>query len=75
MVYTNKKKRLDKLNILFYGIKIEEGRKANFLGVIINNKLSWKDNITQGASKESRGLGMIIKARNYLNNKGLITAY
>ena len=57
------------------GIKIEEVRKTKFLGVVIDNKLSWKDHVTHVASKVSRGLGMIIKARNYLNTKGLITLY
>ena len=57
------------------GIKIEEVRKTKFLGVIIDNKLSWKDHVTHVASKVSRGLGVIIKARNYLNTKGLITLY
>ena len=75
MVFTNKKKRLDELNILIDGIKIEEVKKTKFLGVIIDNKLSWKDHVAHVASKVSRGLGMIIKARNYLNKKGLITLY
>ena len=57
------------------GIKIEEVRKTKFLGVIIDNKLSWNDHVTHVASKVSRGLGMIIKTRNYLINKGLITLY
>ena len=31
-------------------IKIEEVRKTKFLGVIIDNKLSWKDHVTHVAS-------------------------
>ena len=42
MVFTNNKKRLDELNILIDGNKIEEVKKTKFLGVIIDNKLSWK---------------------------------
>ena len=68
-----KKKRLDELNILIDGNKIEEVKKTTFLGVIIDNKLSWKDRGAHVVGKVSRGLGMIIKARNYLNKKGLIT--
>ena len=67
MVFTNKKKRLDELNILIDGNKIEEVKKTKFLGVIIDNKLSWKDHVAHVVGKVSRGLGMIIKARNYLN--------
>ena len=33
MVFTNKKKRLDELNILIDGNKIEEVKKTKFLGV------------------------------------------
>ena len=73
MVFTNKNKRLDELNILIDGNKIEEVRKTKFLGVIIDNKLSWKDHVAHVVGKVSRGLGMIIKARNCLNKKGLIT--
>ena len=75
MVFTNKKKRLDELNILIDGNKIEEVKKTKFLGVIIDNKLSWKDHVAHVVGKVSRGLGMIINARNYLNKKGLITLY
>ena len=67
MVFTNKKKRLDELNILIDGNKIEEVKKTKFLGVIIDNKLSWKDHVAHLVGKVSRGLGMIIKARNYRN--------
>ena len=66
MVFTNKKKRFDELNILIDGNKIEEVKKTKFLGVIIDNKLSWKGHVAH-VGKVSRGLGMIIKARNYLN--------
>ena len=45
------------------------------LGVIIDNKLTWNDHVAHAASKVSRGVGMIIKARNYLNRKGLLTSY
>ena len=75
MMFTNEKKRLDELNIMIDGSKIEEVRKTKFLVVIIDKKLSWKDHVTHVANKISRGLEMIIKARNYLNNKGLITLY
>ena len=75
MLSSNKKKRLGQLNILIDGNKIEEVKKTKFLGVIIGNKLSWKDHVSHVVGNVSRGLGIIIKARNYLNKKGLITLY
>ena len=50
-------------------------KKKKILGVIIDNKLTWKDHVAHIASKVSRGMGMIIKARTYLNRKGLLTLY
>ena len=75
MVFTNKKIRLNDLNILIDGTRIEEVKKTKLLGVIIDNKLSWKDRVAHVVGKVSRGLGMIIKARNYLNKQGLLTLY
>ena len=72
MLFTNKKRKDHDLNIMIDGTKIEEVKKTKFLGVIIDNKLSWQDHV---ASKVSRGMGMIIKARNYLNRKSLLTLY
>ena len=54
------------------GTKVEEVKKTKLLGVIIDNKLSWKDHV---ASKVSRGMVMITKAKDYLNRKGLFTLY
>ena len=69
MLFANKKRKDHDLNIMIDGTKIEEVKKTKFLGVIIDNKLSWKDHVAHVASKVSRGMGMIIKARNYLNRK------
>ena len=75
MLFTNKKRKDHDLNIMIDGTKIEEVKKTKFLGVIIDNKLSWKDHVAHVASKVSRGMGMIIKTRNYLNRKSLLTLH
>ena len=75
MLFSNKKRRHYDLNIKIDETKIEEVKKTKFLGVIIDNKLTWKDHVAHVASKVSKGMGMIIKARNYLNRKGLLTLY
>ena len=54
---------------------IGEVRRTKFLGVFIDNKLNWKDHISYISGKVSRGIGMIIKARNYLNQYGLLALY
>ena len=76
MVFSNKKRRHYDLNVKIDETRIEEVKKnPKFVGVIIDNKLTWKDRVAHVASKVSRGMGMIIKARNYLNRKGLLTLY
>ena len=75
MLFTNKKRKDHYVNIMIDGTKIEEVKKTKFLGVIIDNKLSWKDHVAHVASKVSRGMGVILKARNYLNRKSLLTLY
>ena len=74
MVFSNKRRKHYDLNIKIDETKIEEVKKI-FLGVIIDIKLTWKDHVAHVASKVSRGMGMIIKARNYLSRKGLLTLY
>ena len=63
-------------NILIDGNKIEEEvKKTKFLGVIIENRLSWKDHVAHVVNKVSRGLVMIVKPKNHLNKKYSITLY
>ena len=46
------------------GQDISEVVKTKFLDVNIDNKVNWKDHINYIAGKISRGIGMVIKARN-----------
>ena len=57
------------------GEPIYVAQKTKFLGVMIGKKLTWKDHIALTSGKISRGIGMTIKARNYLNTSGLIRLY
>ena len=54
---------------------ISEVMKTIFQGVIIDNKVNWKDHINYIAGKISRGIGMIIKARKYIKETALIILY
>ena len=57
------------------GPEIDEVIKTKFLGVIIDNKTTWKDHINYIAGKVSRGIGMILKARKFLKKEALMTLY
>ena len=57
------------------GEAISETSKTKFLGVIIDNRLCWKDHILYISGKIARGIGVILKARKYLMKDSLITLY
>ena len=49
--------------------------KSKFLGVIIDDKLTFKDHIAHVSSKVAKGIGILCKARRVLNRDSLITLY
>ena len=55
--------------ILLNGITLERLSFTKFLGVIIDDKLSFIRNITDIKSKLSKGLGISLKAKKYLGRK------
>ena len=57
------------------GEEISEVSKTKFLGVIIDNKLKWQHHIMYISSKISKGLGVILKARKFLNTDSLKNLY
>ena len=61
--------------LLLNGITLERLYFTKFLGVIIDDKLSFIRHITYIKSKISKGLGILFKARKYLNRKCLLNLY
>ena len=57
------------------GELIKEVDKTIFLGILIDNKLTWKQDTAYASDEITRGIGMIIKARQYVNKQGLISLY
>ena len=49
--------------------------KIKYLGVIIDNKITWIPHITYVKNKFSKGIGIIYKARMYLKRNTLISLY
>ena len=50
-------------------------KSAKFLGVILDDKLTWKDHVEQLKVKLKRSLGMIHRGKNLLNCHGLKMLY
>ena len=46
-----------------------------YLGIIVDHKLNWLDHITYVKAKISKGIGIMYKARKYLNKNSLKNLY
>ena len=57
------------------GERIKEEFKTKFLGVIVDNKLSWLYHIQYIKKKMAKGIGVICRAKHLLNVKTLCTLY
>ena len=75
MIFTTKKTECDRITIRIDGNNIEQVTNTKFLGVYIDNRLSWKKHIDYISGKISRGIGVILKARHLLNLSSLKTLY
>ena len=72
----NRKKNIDtKLKIHIDKQDIEEVLSTKFLGVIMDSKLTWTQHIPHISGKIVGTIGMIIKAKCYLNKNALLTLY
>ena len=74
MVFSNKRIPA-KIDLMIDNERIGETCKTKFLGVIIDKTLAWKDHINYISGKIARGIGVIIKARKYLNKDTLLSLY
>ena len=63
-MFCRRKKLYHDVKLLIDGQAIDEVQKTKFLGIIIDNKLTWKWRIDHIAGKISQGIGMIIKQGN-----------
>ena len=54
---------------------IKQVKFTKFLGVVIDERLSWCEHISYIKSKISKGIGILCKARKMLNSSTLITLY
>ena len=62
-------------NLEIRGECIQQDRKTKFLGVIVDEKLTWADHIQYIRTKIAKGLGIICKAKKLLNSQTLRMLY
>jgi hypothetical protein len=76
MVFLPKRQKCPiNLNIKLSGQAIEKVSKMKFLGVILDDKLNFKEHISFTCKKVSKCIGILYKARPFINHQGLMTLY
>ncbi len=54
---------------------INQVHSSKFLGLIIDDDLSWKSHVKQVSTKVVKGMGIIINAKPYINTTTLMDFY
>ena len=75
MIFTNRHNVERDLNLTLNGTKIEYTEQARFLGVIVDNKLSWGAHINLLSAKLSRNAGIIYRLKGLVPQSILKTLY
>ena len=75
MLFSGKKYVDHPVNIKIDDCSLTQVHSSKFLGVIIDDRLTWKDHIIYVSKKVSKGIGIIRKARRYLKNETLLSLY
>ena len=65
----------DDPNISLDGINIKKVKQAKTLGIVIDEKLLWKNQIDEITTKVSRGIGMLRRMKAYVPQETLRTVY
>ena len=62
-------------NLKINNNEIKRSSSIKFLGVLVDENLTWIDHITLVEKKLSKNLGLLHKAKNYLNKKSMLSLY
>ena len=75
MVFHKSKHKITQAHLILDNIQIKQTHFTKFLGVIIDDKLTWTRHISYIKNKISKGMGIMLKARKFLNRKILLQLY
>ena len=75
IIFKQKRKILRNFDIRIDNELVVCVKNTKFLGVVIDESLTWKNHICYISGKIARGIGMLIKARQLLNKDSLVTLY
>ena len=77
MIFSRKQNQIENIVIRIEGQIIEHVTQTKFLGVIIDEKLTWRNHVNHihVSTKIAKGIGILIKARFCLNRETLVSLY
>ena len=75
MVFHRSRIKCTKLNVVIQDRIIDTTKNVKFLGVLLNDKLTWTDHIMYVKNKISKSIGILYKTRQYLNKNTLRNLY
>lgn len=76
MVFTTKGKPVQSnLSVIINDKPLKQVKSSKFLGVIIDDRLSWTEHTKYLKNKIAKGIGILCKARKVLNESTLVTIY
>ena len=76
MLFTNRNiNSLPPIHISIQHTDVQFVSKISFIGILIDNKLSWRDHILKISNKIAKGIGIIRKVRHKLQRSTLINLY
>ena len=75
VIFHKPRLKQNNVSISLCDISLNRVTFTKFLGVIIDDKLSFSRHVSYIKNKISKGMGIIIKARKYLNKKSLLDLY
>ena len=75
MLFHRKQKHLDKINVVINGIEIEHVPSFNFLGIMLDENLSWKSHIEMVGNKILKVTGILYRLKNVFPKNVLFVLY
>ena len=75
MFFHKKQKHVDEINVQTNGTKIEHVESFNFLGIMLNENLTWKSHIEMVGKKISKVMGILYRLKNIFPENVLFVLY
>ena len=75
LFHPKQKSTISNTTITLDNVSVKRVEETKFLGVLVDQHLSWKSHISYVAKKISKTIGIISKSRFYLSRKSLLSLY